>query len=127
MIKEFLKPENADFDDILEYFSALSDVGYCGASMDDEFVKLFFEKQKLTASEDKKIQSLIDKYIPKASIKKIREIRKPLLEEADWKFNKAIDEDDLELRAKIKEYRKQLRDITLQDRSKLMWPEKPWE
>jgi hypothetical protein len=127
MQKNYDKPLEFDHEDFSQIISELSIKGYLGVGTNGDVLSVIFEDdKKLTSAETKKLDSAVNNYVYKPSLTAVRNMRAPKLEEADWKLNKAIDEEDLELQVKIKEYRKQLRDITLQDRSKLVWPEKPW-
>lgn len=102
--------------------------GFCGISMDNEEIHIEFdERNPLTKTELKKLDTLIESYIDPIHIEDVREMREPLLAEADWRMNKAVDNDEQEMVIAIKLYRSQLRDITTQELNNLIWPNKPWE
>lgn len=129
MNKVFKKPENCEFNDLHEQLLALGIASYKGLCLNGDEAHVIFEesKTKFTATETKKLEQLFDNYIPKLSLSKVRELREPLFTEADWRFNKALDESDTKLAEAIKQYRKQLRDITLIENTSLLeWPQKPW-
>lgn len=128
MYKQYKTPNNVDFEDFADFIRELKISGYTGIGGNRDQITIFFEEgKKLTSAELKKLDNAVKNYKHKPSFNSIRAQRVPLLSEADWRFNKAIDENNLELLEAIKKYRIELRDITLQDRSQLVWPEKPWE
>lgn len=56
----------------------------------------------------------------------VRRERAPLLQEADWRIQRAED-DGLDL-ASLRAYRQALRDVTRQsDPAAVVWPPKPWD
>jgi radical SAM superfamily enzyme YgiQ (UPF0313 family) len=128
MNKQYNLTPGYDFDSLNDSIIALQLSGFLGIAAEPHCVTVYFEesKSKLTSTEKKKLDDLLLDYKEVPGITTIRNMRKPLLEESDWQFNKAIDENNLELAEAIKKYRMELRDITLQDRSQLVWPEKPW-
>jgi hypothetical protein len=127
MFKPYKSPEKVNFQQLNELISKLNISGFTGTAYNGEDLLVTFEREKdLSPSQISKLNSIIENYVYEPSLGEIRALRRPLLEEADWRFNKAIDEDNLELVEAIKKYRTELRDITLQDRSQLVWPEKPW-
>lgn len=126
MERVYAKPEKLNIKQLDELVRKLNLSGFCGvATRDQELVLVFDERDDLTTSEKKKVDSLLKNYSFVPELLDIRLDRKPLLLEADWRINKAEDmgEDTVELR----KYRQALRDITSQDLSDLKWPEKPWE
>lgn len=91
----------------------------------DLFIECESVDYKLSKSNFDKIKKLVDLSIEDKKYSLVRKQRRPLLQEVDWRINKA---DDLgEDTAELRKYRQALRDITNQDLSELKWPEKPWE
>lgn len=92
---------------------------------DDLFIQSESVDYKLSKANFDKIKKLVDLSIEEKKYSLVRKQRRPLLQEVDWRINKAEDmgEDTKQLR----KYRQELRDITSQDLSELKWPEKPWE
>lgn len=105
----------------------LSISGFTGISMDDQVHIDFDERDSLTKTEQKKVDELVESCTAMSLVDSIREMREPLLTEADWRMNKAVDNDEQEMIIAIKLYRSQLRDITTQELNNLIWPNKPWE
>lgn len=105
----------------------LSINGFTGISIDNEIHIEFANTESLTKAELKKLDVLIESYVDPIHIEDVRRMREPLLAEADWRFNKAVDNDDQQMVDAIKLYRNQLRDITTQELNNLIWPNKPWE
>jgi hypothetical protein len=106
---------------------ALSISGFAGISMDSEIHVEFADRDSLTKTELKKLDTLIESYVDPIHIEDVKKMREPLLEEADWRFNKAVDNDEQDMVNAIKLYRNQLRDMTKQELNNLIWPNKPWE
>ena len=106
---------------------SLSLDGFDGISMDSEIHVEFVGRESLTKTEQKKLDSLMESYIDPIYLEDVRKMREPFLSEADWRFNKAVDANDEEMANKIKMYRNELRDITKQELTNLVWPNKPWE
>lgn len=92
---------------------------------DDLFIQSESVDYKLSKANFDKIKKLVDLSIEEKKYSLVRKQRRPLLQEVDWRINKAEDmgEDTKQLR----KYRQELRDITSQDLSELKWPKKPWE
>lgn len=106
---------------------SLSINGFVGVSIDNEVHLEFADRESLTKTELKKLDTLIESYVDPIYVEDVRKMREPLLEEADWRFNKAVDNNDQQMVDAIKVYRNQLRDMTTQDLNNLLWPTKPWE
>jgi hypothetical protein len=101
--------------------------GFAGISIDTGIHMEFPDRESLTKTEQKKLDTLMESYVDPIYIEDVRKMREPLLEEADWRFNKAVDSDDQQMVDAIKLYRNQLRDMTKQELNNLIWPNKPWE
>lgn len=129
MHKKYDLKHGYDFESLNEHIVNLKINGFLGIAAEPNCVTLYFEesKKKLTASEQKKLDGLLLDYKDLPGLVRVRKDREPLLLEADWRLLKAQDDQDSDLELKIREYRKQLRDITLQKPAELVWPEKPWE
>lgn len=126
MMKTYQKPEKYNTQQIHKLVEKLNIAGFCGIGAQGEELFVLFEgKESLTSAEQKKLDAVFKNYVFVPDVVNVRLERKPLLEEADWRINKAEDlgEDTTELR----KYRQALRDVTSQDLSELKWPEKPWE
>lgn len=119
--------KNVNIGKLHKAVESLSINGFTGISMDDEVHIDFDERDSLTKAEQKKLDELIELHTSASLIDAIREMREPLLAEADWRFNKAVDNNDQQMVDAIKLYRNQLRDITTQELNNLIWPNKPWE
>jgi len=128
MHKKYNLNQEYDFESLNEHIINLKINGFLGIAAEPTCVTVYFEesKTKLTASEQKKLDGLLLNYKDLPGLVRVRKDREPLLLEADWRLLKAQDDQDVELESKIREYRKQLRDITLQKPVELVWPEKPW-
>jgi hypothetical protein len=101
--------------------------GFAGISIDTGIHMEFPDRESLTKTEQKKLDTLMESYVDPVYIEDVRKMREPLLEEADWRFNKAVDNDEQDMVNAIKLYRNQLRDMTKQELNNLIWPNKPWE
>jgi hypothetical protein len=119
--------KDANISKLHKLVESLSIKGFVGISMDEEVHIEFFERGSLTKTEQGKLDALIESYANIVLIDDIRKMREPLLEEADWRFNKAVDNDEQDMVNAIKLYRNQLRDMTKQELNNLIWPNKPWE
>ena len=119
--------KNIDIAKLHNAIDSLSIDGFNGVSMDSEIHIEFSQRESLTKTELKKLDTLIESYVDPIYVEDVRKMREPLLEEADWRFNKAVDNNDQQMVDAIKVYRNQLRDMTTQDLSNLLWPTKPWE
>lgn len=127
MRKSYPRPEKIDIQQLTALIYKLELDHFAGISMDKQEIHLEFkdDRTKFTTTETKKLDAAIAAYEYKVPVSEIRELRVPLLLEADWRINKA--EDSGEDTSELRKYRQALRDITNQDLSELMWPEKPWE
>lgn len=87
-------------------------------------VTLFDDKE--ISDEDKaRLENCIKSYEYYPTADDIRRDRKPLLEEVDWRINRA--QDNNEDTSLLVSYRKALRDITKEaDKGPVTWPTKPW-
>lgn len=121
--------DSCDFESLNEHIVNLKIKDFIGIAAERNCVTVYFEesKTKLTSSEQKKLDALLLNYKDIPGLVKVRKAREPLLLEADWRILKAEDDQDKELELRIREYRKKLRDITSQNPTDLIWPEKPWE
>ena len=119
--------KNIDIAKLHNAIDSLSIDGFNGVSMDSEIHIEFSQRESLTKTELKKLDTLIESYVDPIYVEDVRKMREPLLEEADWRFNKAVDNNDQQMVDAIKVYRNQLRDMTTQDLNNLLWPTKPWE
>lgn len=126
MERVYQKPEKLNIKQFDELVKKLNVPGFCGvATRGQDLILVFDDRDDLTAAEKKKIDSVLKNYSFVPDLFDIRMERKPLLEEVDWRINKA--EDSGEDTSELRKYRQALRDITNQDLSELKWPEKPWE
>jgi hypothetical protein len=128
MEKNYSLRQGYDVESLNEHIVNLKINGFIGIAAEPDCVTVYFNesKTKLTVAEQKKLDELLLDYKDIPGLVKVRKAREPLLAEADWRLLKAQDDQDSELELKIREYRKQLRDATLQSPVDLVWPEKPW-
>jgi hypothetical protein len=129
MRRSYPKPPIFDITQLAEQITSLGIADFCGLSFDANELHLEFDdkKTKFIATETKKLDAAVAGYVYKPSFETIRALRKPLLDEADWRILRAEDANDPEALLALRVYRQALRDVTLQDAAKLEWPKKPWE
>ena len=100
--------------------------GVTGVSRDYDVLHVEIPfRDALTDAEAQAIEQMIEAHKAIPSWDEVRRARQPLLLEADWRIERALDlgDDAAELRA----YRQTLRDVTKQpDPHNVAWPAKPW-
>jgi hypothetical protein len=83
------------------------------------------EDKELSEQDSDRMKACVHSYEVYPDLLELRMMREPLLQEADWRINRA--QDNMEDTTALVAYRKALRDITKNyEDGPVEWPAKPW-